>query len=275
MMENEQCLKRKVGGIVETSKDRFDFCSRIIRELEVKTIAEIGVLQGDFAEQILKQNPSITSYTMVDPWRNLAAWNKPANRDNDTFEAFYQLTLQRTDFAKEKRRVLRGKTTEVIHQIDNASLDMVYIDGDHTLKGITIDLINLWPKLREGGVIVGDDFVPSIWQHDSSFEPTMVFPFAVYFAEAVNATIYALPFGQFLLHKQSNASFEFIDLTNGEYAHLGLRKQFIQQEPEPQGIRRAVMRKIRSAVQTVLPQLMVILSVCICMCYRTHLSVTI
>ncbi|MEO0338135.1 MAG: riboflavin synthase, partial [Bacteroidota bacterium] len=53
-------------------------------------------------------------------------------------------TLDKTNFAKEKRIILRGKTTEVINKIKDNSLDFVYIDGDHTLRGITIDLINIW-----------------------------------------------------------------------------------------------------------------------------------
>jgi hypothetical protein len=49
--------------------------------------------------------------------------------------------------------VLRGRTRELINQIPDDSLDFAYIDGDHTLRGITIDLVRLLPKMREGGVI--------------------------------------------------------------------------------------------------------------------------
>src|SRR5690606_33072558 len=122
---------------------------------------------------------------------------KPANTNNAEFEAYYQETINRTAFAKEKLQVLRGKTTEVIRHVDEASVDFAYIDGDHTLKGISIDLIGLWGKIKPGGFIGGDDFCPSIWQHSKTFEPTFVFPFAVYFAEAVGAKIYVLPFNQF------------------------------------------------------------------------------
>jgi hypothetical protein len=52
-----------------------------------------------------------------------------------------------------------------------------------------------------------------------------VFPFAVYFAEAVGATIYALPYPQFCLQKTAVPGFAFVDLT-GHYGDLGLRGQF-------------------------------------------------
>lgn len=219
-------MKEKINEIAKKSNNRFDFCINLIDEFKLTNVAELGVYRGDFAQKVLEKNQSIEKYTMIDPWRNLAAWNKPANKDNDTYDKFYQETLEKTDFAKEKRIILRGKTTEVISQIQDKTYDFVYIDGDHTLKGITIDLINLWSKVKENGFIVGDDFSPTIWQHSKEFEPTMVFPFAVYFAEAVNTKIYALPHGQFAIFKQKATEFEFIDLTNGKYGNLELRTQF-------------------------------------------------
>ena len=42
----------------------------------------------------------------------------------------------------------------------------------------------------------------------------MVFPFAVYFAEAVGCPLYALPFGQFLIEKAAQRGFSFTDLTD-------------------------------------------------------------
>ncbi len=56
-------------------------------------------------------------------------------------------------------------------------LDLVYIDGDHTARGIVIDLIKLFPKVKDNGVIGGDDYVADIFHHDEErFDPTMVKP---------------------------------------------------------------------------------------------------
>jgi hypothetical protein len=206
------------------AENRFELWESFINQNKFKFLLELGVYKGEFAEYILKQCPEITSYTMLDPWRNLSDWNKPANTDNTEFEGYYKETIYKTKFAQEKICILRGKTTEVIQQVNDASLDFAYIDGDHTLKGITIDLIGLWGKIKRGGYIAGDDFCPSIWQHSRSFEPTFVFPFAIYFAEAVGAKIYALPFNQFLIEKQDEG-FEFIDLTADIYSKKDVLSQ--------------------------------------------------
>lgn len=187
-------------------------------------MAEVGVYQGDFAAFVLDHCQCVTSYYMVDPWRHLDEWNKPANQDDPAFESFFQVAKAKTDFARTRRVILRGKTTEVINQIPDGELDFAYIDGDHTLRGVTIDLIRVYPKVRPGGFLGGDDFSRTMWQHKTSFEPTLVFPFAVYFAEAVGATIYALPNHQFCLQKTADPKFRFVDLT-GEYNELGLRNQ--------------------------------------------------
>lgn len=228
-------MKDKISEIVRKSNNRFDICINLIEAFSLANVAELGVYRGEFAQKVLEKNQSVEKYTMIDPWRNLDAWNKPANTDNETFEKFYQETIEKTDFAKDKRIILRGKTTEVVSNIQDNTLDLVYIDGDHTLKGISIDLISMWPKVKENGFIVGDDFCPSIWQHSQEYEPTLVFPFAVYFAEAVHASIYALPFGQFVIWKQRAGEFELTDLTDGLYSNPELRSQLIVREisPEP------------------------------------------
>jgi len=149
---------------------------------------------------------------MLDPGRHLDDWNKPGNhRTDDTFEQVFSEAKSNTEFAADKRIVLRGRTTEVIEKIPNDALDFACIDGDYTLKGFTIDLINVYPKIRTGGWLGGDDFSSTIWQHDKKFEPTLVFPFAVYFVEAVGAPIYALPNNQFIIKKTAMRSFDFID----------------------------------------------------------------
>ena len=221
-MDTSQQIVRQC---IEESNSRFDLWIHLVKSFQVESMAEVGVYQGDFACQMLQQCSSIKKYYMIDPWRHLDDWNKPANKENSIFEQFLLTTKEKTDFAADKRIILRGKTTEVVKKISDQELDLAYIDGDHTLRGITIDLICLYDKIRVGGLIAGDDFSRSIWQHTPNYEPSLVFPFAVYFAEAVGARIYALPYSQFLIEKNEAKSFSFIDLT-GKYRHLELKSQF-------------------------------------------------
>jgi predicted O-methyltransferase YrrM len=207
------------------ARSRLELWTNLIQSLGVRRMAEIGVYRGDFAAGVLQACPLLDRYYMLDPWRHLSDWNKPANQDDKVFEQFFAETKAKTEFAAAGRVILRGKTTEVMDQIPDGELDLAYIDADHTLRGIAIDLIRVFPKVRPGGFLGGDDFTRSIWEHNTKFEPTLVFPFAIYFAEAVGAKIYALPFAQFCLQKESSSEFSFTDLT-GQYDDINLRDQF-------------------------------------------------
>jgi len=211
-------------NLAKTAQSRTELVSRLAASMSPKTIAEIGVYKGDMAEPLLKACPSIEQYFMIDPWRNLSDWNKPANREDDTFETIFRQTMARTEFAGDKRKVLRGRTTEVINQIADHSLDVVYIDGDHTLKGITTDLLRILPKMKPDGLIIGDDLLPTIWQHNLRYEPTMVFPFALHFAEGIDKKIYLLPFNQFAI-QLDDAPFAIENQSGLDYSETELLPQ--------------------------------------------------
>jgi hypothetical protein len=225
-----------VRDIVRGSRSRVDLWRAFLQRTGAQTVAEVGVYRGDFAARMLDSCPGIRTYYMIDPWRHLDDWNKPANRGDAAFERLFEQAMNATAAHEQRRVVLRGRTTEVVDRIPDGSLDFAYIDGDHTLRGITVDLVRCFPKVRPGGWIGGDDFSRSIWQHGPEFEPTLVFPFAVYFAEAVGARIYGLPFGQFLLEKRPQPGFEFVDVA-GKYRDRDLLSQL-----ESRGARRHARR---------------------------------
>lgn len=213
-----------LAAISAGAANRPSLWSALLRRVDARSVLEVGVFRGEFAQKLLRRTPSIERYYLLDPWRHLDDWDKPANRDDSTFERYYQEAMDRTAPYAEKRVVLRGRTTEVIDEIPDESLDFAYIDGDHTLRGITIDLIRVARKVKPTGWIGGDDLHPSIFHHGPEFEPTLVFPYSVYFAEALGTPFYALPFRQFVMPKSGDGH-RFVDLTGG-FSSLGLKAQF-------------------------------------------------
>jgi hypothetical protein len=234
----------EVRSIAAEAATRLDLWAAFVGRIGARKVAEIGVYRGAFAAHMLDSCPDVSTYYMIDPWRHLDDWNKPANRDDPTFERLFEQAMRSTQAHQQRRVVLRGRTTEVIDEIPDGSLDFAYVDGDHTLRGITVDLVRVYPKVRTGGFIGGDDFSRSIWQHGAQFEPTLVFPFAVHFAEAVGSRIYGLPHGQFLIEKGAAQGFEFVDLT-GKDSKLDLLSQMgARRAPQatPTRVRRALRR---------------------------------
>jgi hypothetical protein len=228
--DGRQAAAEPISQIAGAATDRLNLWLKLLQHLGPRTVAEIGVYRGAYAEAVLRDCPTIERYYLIDPWRHLDDWNKPSNRDDETFQRFHDEAMAKTQAFEAKREVLRGRTTDVVDRIPDSSLDFAYVDGDHTLRGVTIDLVSVYPKVRDGGWIGGDDFAKSIWQHGLGFEPTLVFPFAVHFAEAVGARIYGLPYGQFLIQKGGSKGFEFVDLV-GKYGRADLRRQMRPRGP--------------------------------------------
>lgn len=184
------------------ASDRVDLWRRIFRARQVGRMAEVGVWHGEFAAAVLRGCPDISTYYLVDPWRPLDDWNKPLNVPADRFAEAHRAATEAVAFAGSRAVVLRGTTREVADRIPDGSLDAVYVDGDHTLRGITIDLVRMLPKLRPDGLLGGDDFFPDPWHHGAAYEPTLVAPFAIDFAEALDLPIVALPFHQFVIRNR-------------------------------------------------------------------------
>lgn len=185
--------------------DRFSYWAEFVNRNGIKSAVEVGVWKGDFAQAILSRCPAVERYYLIDPWAKLSDWNKPLN--SEALDRAYQETLAKMAPFGDRVVVLRGRTAEVASELPE--VDFAYIDGDHTLRGITIDLLSIWPKIRHGGWLGGDDFTRTIWQHSGRYEPSLVFPFAVHFAEGVNAPITAVGGSQYLIEKVDG--FEFRD----------------------------------------------------------------
>lgn len=50
---------------------------------------------------------------------------------------------------------------------DDNSLDLVFLDGDHTYKSVVQDIVAWFPKIKENGILAGhdyDDFWPGVKQ---------------------------------------------------------------------------------------------------------------
>ena len=53
--------------------------------------------------------------------------------------------------------VNRSDNQQLINSFDDNSVAAVIVDGDHTYDAVADDVINWWPKVKENGILVGDD----------------------------------------------------------------------------------------------------------------------
>jgi len=127
--------------------------------------AEIGIFNGAMSKLILA-HPSLTLY-MVDNWKGTdeqpehykASGDYHANRlTAQEQEGFYQKSLQVTDFAKDRRIVLRMDSVDAAKTMEDGSLDFVFIDCDHSYEGCKSDIEAWATKVKAGGLLSGHDY---------------------------------------------------------------------------------------------------------------------
>lgn len=57
--------------------------------------------------------------------------------------------------------LFRSSSDMARDNLDNESVDLVFIDGDHSYSQVKKDLLNYGPKLKRNGVLLGHDYTTS------------------------------------------------------------------------------------------------------------------
>jgi hypothetical protein len=106
------------------------------------TLLEIGCFSGESAILWL---PHCKKYYGIDPW----AWNN---------EEYMYYFYKRTENYKDKITIYRDFSYNVHGKIENNSLDIIYLDGDHSYEIFKKDVELYLPKLKNGGYLCGHDY---------------------------------------------------------------------------------------------------------------------
>jgi predicted O-methyltransferase YrrM len=110
---------------------------------------EIGAWQGKSAAYMasaIRSSGKKIKFHVVDVWRNPSA----------TFELFSSnmcaIGVQDLIIAHQMDSVSAAKL------FSDSSVTFVYIDGNHSYKGVLRDIASWYPKIINGGIIAGHDF---------------------------------------------------------------------------------------------------------------------
>lgn len=126
-----------------------------LNELEKIHWVEIGVRFGYNAKFVLS-NYNIEKIYLIDPYVELPYLTEIFSKEQvDEYKATAKKLL--TEF-KDKCVWLEDFSENVHENVPNESIDVLYIDGNHSKESVLLDLENYIPKVKEGGLIIGDDF---------------------------------------------------------------------------------------------------------------------
>ncbi|MCK9434646.1 MAG: class I SAM-dependent methyltransferase [Candidatus Cloacimonetes bacterium] len=145
----------KPKTIVEDRRD----LTVLIGELGLKRGAELGVETGAFSDYLLS-NSNLEKLYSIDAWcedetATKAVFKRRAkNSINKHFEEAKEVLRKHG----KRSEIIRATTFEAVNKFLDGSLDFIYIDASHRFSGVALDLMNWFPKLREGGVFAGHDY---------------------------------------------------------------------------------------------------------------------
>jgi hypothetical protein len=121
---------------------------------------EIGVLRGDFSEHLLTNWKCKTLY-LVDCWTEHSDYDETFhNHENN-----YTIMKKKLEPFKERINICRGYSHQVVNHFGDNFFDFIYIDANHSYEGCKKDLDLYWSKLKDGGIIMGDDYHLSDVEH--------------------------------------------------------------------------------------------------------------
>lgn len=131
----------------------------LVNEHKYQRVAEVGVDAGTTSKLVLQHCPSITRYYMVDPWVPYTTGTAGCflERSPERWDEVYQMACDNVKGFSQVH-VMRTPSLEAAKQFDLCSLDLVFIDGDHSYEAVMADIAAWQPLVRPGGVLAGHDY---------------------------------------------------------------------------------------------------------------------
>jgi hypothetical protein len=134
-------------------------------------IAEIGVFRGEFSH-ILYTTYFPEKHYLIDPWDgDLVSGDKNGNnvthiRGEDALKEVQALFANNSQVS-----ILRKYSNKINNDcIPDGSLDLIYIDGDHSYKGAYEDLQLGWRLVKRGGWIAGHDYCMNMNKTNNNYD---------------------------------------------------------------------------------------------------------
>lgn len=132
-MENQRPLKH-----------RMEYVEDLIKQHNYTSFAEIGCGGGHVSKHLLENCPSLKQVILLDIEDRIIF--------HDFFDKFPFVTFY------------NESSVDVSKKIEDNSLDIVYIDADHTYEHCLEDIKCWQPKVKKGGILCGHDYGTFFWK---------------------------------------------------------------------------------------------------------------
>lgn len=133
---------------------RWDVLGDLIEDHDLRVMAEVGVKSGRTMDMVLFRCPDVTAIA-VDPWTATDGYRHWSRKQVRHHEREFNVVMARHPG---RIRKIKAYSVEAALSVDDASLDLVFIDGDHRCEAVRDDIAAWRPKVRTGGWMAGHDY---------------------------------------------------------------------------------------------------------------------
>lgn len=134
-----------------------------VKDVHSPIVVEVGVFIGAMSQELLKGRNDL-HLIMVDCW---GGNESQEYKDTNDFHA-NATAQQQAGWEAQARaiaaaypgrvQIIKEFSTEAAKLVDDLSVDLVFIDADHSYKGCKEDIRAWEPKVKHGGWLAGHDY---------------------------------------------------------------------------------------------------------------------
>tara|TARA_R100000081_G_C4803585_1_gene165871 strand:+ start:515 stop:1009 length:495 start_codon:yes stop_codon:yes gene_type:complete len=119
-------------------QNRRHFLDWLVKENNITIMAEVGVRDGRTTFHLLDQNPNLRIFAI-----------------DKSVKGFYNNNI--SEKYKDRLIAIEAISIDGAQHIKNKSLDLVFIDADHSYNWVKKDIDAYKPKIKPGGYLTGHD----------------------------------------------------------------------------------------------------------------------
>lgn len=139
-------------------KEFYDF---ILENYNFTKFIEVGVWKGHgvcyLAKSLKRRNTKNASVVAIDLFNDVGLYDGTFyEQDANNLLEMFDLNIKEAQVENLVSKI-RGNSWKMAKKIKNNSVDLVFIDADHSYESVTKDIGAYLPKVKKGGIISGHD----------------------------------------------------------------------------------------------------------------------